>query len=105
MTDRRARDRKILRAFVAVYCRGNHQPPDSALCPECADLLAYAVGRLAKCPLDPKPACKNCEVHCYRGDYRARIREVMRYSGIHFIKRGRLDWLLHYFLVDRRKSA
>lgn len=27
---------------------------------------------------------------------RARIREVMRHSGMHLIKRGRLDLLVHY---------
>jgi hypothetical protein len=27
---------------------------------------------------------------------RAKIKEVMRHSGMHLIKRGRLDLLLHY---------
>ncbi|MFH1998920.1 MAG: nitrous oxide-stimulated promoter family protein [Planctomycetota bacterium] len=42
---------------------------------------------------------KACDTHCYKPAYRAKIKEVMRYSGIHFIKRGRLDWLVRYFLV------
>lgn len=93
---RRTRDRRILTTFIQVHCRTHHGTSDD-LCPECADLLAYSRERLAQCPLDPKPKCKNCPVHCYRPDYRARIKEVMRFSGIHFIKRGRLDYLFLYF--------
>jgi hypothetical protein len=68
------------------------------MCESCAELLEYALLRLEKCPFDPKPKCKDCKVHCYKDDYRQRIREVMKFSGIHFVKRGRLDWLFKYFL-------
>jgi len=94
---RRERDERVLTAFVEVFCRAHHRT-DGELCPECGELLAYARDRLAHCPLDPKPKCKDCPVHCYRPDYRARMREVMRFSGIHFVKRGRLDWLVRYFM-------
>jgi len=67
-------------------------------CESCNELLEYALLRLEKCPFDPKPKCKDCKVHCYKDDYRQRIREVMKFSGIHFVKRGRLDWLFKYFL-------
>jgi len=45
----------------------------------------------------PKPKCKDCPVHCYKIEYRRRIKEVMRFSGIYFVKRGRVDWLIKYF--------
>jgi hypothetical protein len=90
------RDREMLEAFVAVYCRKQHARDE--LCDDCRDLLAYALERLAKCPFDPKPKCRDCAVHCYAPAYRARIREVMRTAGMHFVKRGRVDWLLKYFL-------
>ena len=32
-------------------------------------------------------------------EYRAKIKEVMRFSGIYFVKRGRLDWLVRYFMM------
>jgi hypothetical protein len=49
-----------------------------------------------RCPLDPKPSCKNCHIHCYSKEYRAQIREIMAFSGRRLILRGRLDYLWHY---------
>jgi len=69
----------------------------SALCPECAALIAYARRRLEHCPYDPKPKCKKCPTHCYKPEMRARVREIMKFSGMHFVKRGRVDWLVRYF--------
>jgi hypothetical protein len=40
--------------------------------------------------------CKHCKIHCYRPDYREKVREIMRYSGKALIKRGRLDLVCHY---------
>jgi hypothetical protein len=40
--------------------------------------------------------CKHCKIHCYRPDYREKVREIMRYSGKALIKRGRLDLVWHY---------
>ena len=88
----------MLRRFIEVYCRKHHAPAGGPLCRQCHELLDYARQRLAACPLDPKPKCKNCRVHCYRPEYRRQIREVMRFSGMHFVRRGRLDWLIRYFL-------
>jgi Nitrous oxide-stimulated promoter len=89
-------DIRVLDAFIRVYCQAHHQP-QAELCDDCLELRAYARERLAHCPLDPKPKCKNCPVHCYAPEYRARIREVMKFSGMHFVKRGRIDWLWRYF--------
>jgi hypothetical protein len=90
----------IMTRFVEVYCRDHHGAADGAPCDECRDLLGYARRKLERCPYDPKPACKDCETHCYKREYRDRVREIMRYSGIYFVKRGRLDWLVKYFLLE-----
>jgi hypothetical protein len=74
------------------------------MCLECADLLRYALRKLTRCPYEPKPMCKACPTHCFRTDYRRKIREVMRFSGIYFVKRGRIDWLLRYFLMGRNHA-
>lgn len=95
---RHRRDRRILRRFIRIYCRHHHQVPKGCLCPECRDLQSYALDRLDHCPMDPKPKCKDCPVHCYKPEYRLRIREVMKFSGIQLVKRGRVDWLVRYFL-------
>ncbi len=93
-----AKDLKTVTKFVEVYCREHHTPNGGGPCEQCRDLLAYAKQRLTRCPYDPKPRCKDCRTHCYRPDYRKRMQEVMRFSGMHFVKRGRIDWLVKYFM-------
>jgi hypothetical protein len=93
------KQQRLLRRFVQVFCTHHHETPSGELCEQCDDLLGYAAARLAACPMDPKPKCRDCPVHCYRPDYRRRIREVMKFSGMHFVRRGRVDWLVKYFLA------
>lgn len=99
--DQRTREYGTLERFVSVFCRERHRPA-SVPCEECRGLLRYASVRLEKCPYlvkgRAKPKCKDCPIHCYAPEQRAKVREVMRFSGMHFVKRGRLDWLLRYFL-------
>jgi len=107
------KDLKTLVKFVRVYCRHRHpaepkQPVtlkthDVAalagkpieLCAECRRLLAHALVKRSRCPLEPKPACKHCPEHCYQPTYRKQIREVMKYSGRRLVLSGRLDYLWH----------
>lgn len=106
-------DIKVLVKFTLVYCRAKHSGnkaladiPSSLqatfrkgvhLCPDCAAFLAYALMKRSKCPLDPKPSCKHCPIHCYSKEYRAKVREIMAFSGRRMLLRGRLDYLWHYF--------
>ena len=94
--DQKQKDALILEQFVHIYCEGKNGSPNGQLCADCADLLSYSLERLERCPQDPKPACKHCEIHCYKPVYRERIRDVMRYSGKRLLLRGRLDLLWHY---------
>ena len=89
---------QMLTRFIEVYCSKNHDTDREHLCDRCDELLAYATDRLARCPMDPKPKCKDCTVHCYDEAHRDRIKEVMKFSGMYFVKRGRFDWLVKYFL-------
>ena len=107
------RDIRILMRFIEVFCRENHdreknpfsfklldlkeiERKEISLCPDCARLLTYGLTMRMKCPHDPKPMCKKCETQCYHGEYKARIREVMKFSGIYLVKRGRINLLYHY---------
>ena len=82
-------------AMIALYCRAHHQAA-GALCAECSGLRDYALARLDRCPFgDKKPTCAKCPIHCYKADMKARIKEVMRYSGRRLVLRGRLHYLLH----------
>jgi len=93
-----ARHMHMLRRFTEVYCRHHHDATDTP-CTECDELLRYAEGKLRKCPFDPKPKCKDCKVHCYAAPQRTQMKQIMKFSGMHFVKRGRVDWLVKYFLT------
>ena len=98
------RQQERLEQFAEIYCWKKHHRLRGELCDDCRELLDYSSERLARCPHDPKPACKACETHCYTPEYRQRIKDVMKFSGIYFVKRGRLDWLVKYFLAGRRSK-
>lgn len=85
---------ETLRAMVALRCRALHG--GAAPCPACRLLLAAAEARLARCPRDPKPACRDCPASCWPPELRARLREVMRYAGPRLPLRRPLLALKHY---------
>ncbi len=115
MSRKLRRDLRTLALFVDVFCRSRHRHDPKGLvalkthdvraiygkplylCDDCRKLLIHAFIKRTYCPLDPKPACKKCPQHCYAPAYRARIRQVMKYSGQRLILRGRLDYLFHMF--------
>jgi hypothetical protein len=107
-------DIRTLIRFVAIHCREQHEEAKAPfslkqldikqiekkevlLCHECRRLLAYGIGMRLACPHDPKPMCKKCESQCYKGEYKTKIREIMKFSGMYLVKHGRVDLLYHYF--------
>lgn len=67
--------------MIRLYCNRQHRS-GRRLCNDCSRLNDYARERLSKCKFgDNKPACVDCTIHCYQAEMRAKIREVMRYSG------------------------
>lgn len=77
---KREREKALVSQMIALYCRKKHGGRN--LCPDCAALDAYARQRSDRCPfMETKTFCSNCKVHCYKPEMRARIREVMRFSG------------------------
>jgi hypothetical protein len=80
MIGKRLKEKQIITLMVELYCRKNHGA--EVICPDCEELLSYALKRLDKCIYgDEKPACKHCPVHCYKSVMREKIREIMRWSG------------------------
>ncbi len=116
LDDKKNKDIRVLADFISIFCRENHRgeakgifPIKDArlhnslgnkypvLCSDCQKLLSHGIAKLLLCPYDPKPLCKKCETHCYAPGYREKVRQVMRFSGMYLVKRGRLDLLVHYF--------
>jgi Nitrous oxide-stimulated promoter len=103
-----ARERRTIEAMIRLYCRDQHGSAarGEPLCPDCAELLAYAGQRLAKCPFqENKPTCARCTVHCYQAARREQIRTVMRYAGPRMLRHH--PWLAIRHLLDglRRKPV
>jgi hypothetical protein len=114
LTRRERRDLRVLGRFTDLYCRHHHggetRKPFALedldprvifgrrlprLCPACSVMLSHGIVKRLRCPMDPKPMCKECACPCYGAAHRARVREVMRFSGPRMILRGRLDYLWH----------
>jgi hypothetical protein len=115
LSGRQQKDIRVLADFISIYCRHHHaaasrkpvtfrnerlirvlEAKGLELCPQCAKLLDHGATKLILCPYDPKPACKKCATHCFAPLYRQHIRQVMRFSGMYLIKRGRLDLIAKY---------
>ncbi|MDH4100564.1 MAG: nitrous oxide-stimulated promoter family protein [Nitrospirota bacterium] len=101
--DRLNRERKTIKAMIALYCRAHHQPT-ADLCDQCRNLFDYAMQRIDKCPFrDDKPTCEKCPVHCYKPAMREEVHKVMRYSGPRMLLHHPIMVLMHY--VDGRASG
>jgi hypothetical protein len=86
-----------IKAMIALYCKKKHRQP--TICSECKQLEEYALMRIQRCPFgDLKPACSQCEVHCYKSDKREQVKDVMRYSGPRMILYHPFYALLHIFV-------
>lgn len=88
------REKKTIRAMIALFCKHHHQPvphdrparsaarPRAYLCADCRAIYEYALFRLDHCPFkEAKPACGRCRIHCYQAEQRAAIRAIMRFAG------------------------
>lgn len=109
--DKRKREKEMVSDMILLYCRKQHKSIRKTtglgkidLCPECADLEAYARMRSDKCPfMETKTFCSNCRVHCYKPDMRERIRVVMRFSGPRMLFVHPVAAIRH--VIESRKEA
>ena len=89
--------------MVAIYCRDHHGGRQGP-CADCAGLLDYAERRLEDCPFqEQKPACNDCQVHCYSARMREQVKAVMRYAGPRMLLRH--PWLALMHLIDGRRPV
>lgn len=82
-------EKKLIPEMIRIYCRGNHKElrkeegvKGKELCSKCKELAEYAEFRLEKCPFKKnKGFCSFCKIHCYKSEYQAEMKKVMKYSG------------------------
>jgi hypothetical protein len=76
------KEKKLIPVMIQKYCRGKHKAKKGEVCEECKQLTEYALFRLEKCPFKAnKQFCSFCKIHCYKPEYREKIKAVMQYSG------------------------
>ncbi|MCM1364736.1 MAG: nitrous oxide-stimulated promoter family protein [Faecalibacterium sp.] len=81
INEKRQFEKDMVTEMIALYCRKKHGHKKE-MCSECQKLADYACQRSDKCPfMKTKTFCSNCKVHCYKPEMRAKIKDVMRFSG------------------------
>ena len=74
-------EKRTVKLMIEIYCKNKHKT-SNGLCEECQELLDYAHKRLSLCKFgEKKSTCGKCKIHCYKKDMRAKIKDVMRFSG------------------------
>lgn len=106
MHPRMKREQYTIEKMIGIYCRAHHQSAKDQPCPDCRQLLAYALLRLRRCPFqEGKTTCGNCAVHCYHREKRQQIRAVMRFAGPRMVWRHPLLALGHLFDGFRKQPV
>ena len=98
--------------MIRIYCLGNHKESrkeesvkGKELCSKCKELAEYAEFRLEKCPFKKnKGFCSFCKIHCYKPEYRAQMKEVMRYSGSRMLLSHPIFALSHVAAMLKHKK-
>ncbi|ASA21535.1 nitrous oxide-stimulated promoter family protein [Paenibacillus donghaensis] len=84
------REQELVSKMIYIYCKKKHH--QKVFCVECQDLNDYARKKLSLCQFgEEKTACSKCPIHCYKQDYRQRIKDIMRFSG---------PWMLLYHPIE-----
>ena len=102
IADKREQEKRIVAQMIQLYCKKQHHRSD--LCPDCREVLSYAIDRSNHCPfMESKTFCSNCKVHCYRPEMRTKIREIMRFSGPRMLLYHPVLAVSHMFLTVKER--
>ena len=86
------RERETMKVMVEIYCKDHHHP--------------FALFRLMQCPFqEKKPACQNCQIHCYRSnqEMRRKAKQVMGYAGPRMLMKHPYFALMH--VIDKFRKT
>jgi len=90
------KEKRLIEVMIKLYCRKNHRA--DSMCEDCEDLLDYSLKRLKFCKFqDEKTSCKKCPIHCYKKDMRAKVKDVMRFSGPRLLLYHLIEVIKHMF--------
>lgn len=102
-TARLTREKRTIQAMVRVYCRAHHATRGT-LCAECQSLLAYALGRLDRCPHGAEENPRPLPDPLLQGGDEVQIKAVMRYAGPRMMFRHPILALFHLLDAFRADS-
>ena len=101
LSKRIEREKRTVGIMVKMYCDNNHNKIDS-ICGDCYELTDFANERINRCVFqEDKPACSECQIHCYHQEMRDKIKMVMRYAGPRMIFFHPIIGIRH--LIDKRR--
>lgn len=90
-------EKEVIKIMIEIYCKKKHGCKNG-LCEECQELLDYAHFRLSHCKFgDEKTTCGKCPIHCYKKDMKAKVKEVMKFSGPRLIIYKPIELIRHAF--------
>ncbi len=96
-------EKNTVSKMTRIYCRSKHGQKEG-LCGDCCQLEMYTHARLENCPFGAdKPACNKCPIHCYKPEYKEKIREVMRFAGPRMLLYHPVDAVIHLRQVLKKK--
>ena len=109
---KRDKEQQIVTLMIQIYCHSYHRTRKAMrspeyMCEECKDLARYSSERSQKCPFiakGTKTFCSFCKVHCYKPEYREKIRQVMRYSGPRMMLYRPVKAIRHLILTLHQKN-
>ena len=79
---KREKEKQLVSFMIDLYCHKKHHTNSDELCDECLSLKEYALSRVEHCPhMETKTFCSKCKTKCYKPDMKAKIKEVMKFSG------------------------
>ncbi len=88
------REKETFEKMIRIYCHDHHA---NSLCLDCRALMTELEQVLGKCPFgDSKPLCSKCSIRCMGFEDRAKVLDVMRYSGPQMIYRHPALTVLHF---------
>ncbi|MEG1310918.1 MAG: nitrous oxide-stimulated promoter family protein [Romboutsia sp.] len=92
------KEKKVIGLMINIYCKKKHCTKKGELCDECLELLGYTYKRLDFCKFgEEKKFCSKCTIHCYKKDMKAKIKEVMKFSGPKLLFYKPIEVIKHIF--------